>query len=126
MKTFLILILIASVGYSIELDPNFVKAIHQVETGGRLGAIKGDNGRALGPLQIHYSYWKDSRTKGSYIQVTNYNYAVRVMENYLTRYAPTAVKNKDFETLARTHNGGPRGPRNKNTIKYWTRVKNML
>ena len=32
---------------------SFFLALHAVESGGRLGGIKGDRGAALGPLQIH-------------------------------------------------------------------------
>ncbi|MEL0099922.1 MAG: hypothetical protein VW907_10230, partial [Opitutae bacterium] len=49
-----------------EVPMSLINAIHQVETGGRLGAIKGDNGRALGPLQIHRAYWIDSGVEGKY------------------------------------------------------------
>ena len=38
---------------------DFLNALHQVESGGQLGAIVGDNGRALGPLQIHKIYWAE-------------------------------------------------------------------
>ena len=41
-------------------NDELVKAIHKVESGGRVGKILGDNGRALGPLQIHYANWKDA------------------------------------------------------------------
>jgi len=109
-----------------ELPPQFVKAIHLVETGGRLGMIKGDDGKALGPLQIHYGCWKDSRVKGTYQQVTNLAYSIKVMEAYLIRYCPKAVKKNDFENMSRVWNGGPAAPHNFNTNRYWDRVKEHL
>ena len=37
------------------------KAVHQVESSGRTDKnIIGDNGKAIGPLQIHLSNWKDA------------------------------------------------------------------
>ena len=54
------------------------KALHYVESGGRLGAIKGDGGAALGPLQIHRSYHQDSGVPGRYQQVSNWDYARKV------------------------------------------------
>ena len=42
-------------------DEQLIKAIHKVESGGRTGnKIFGDNGKAIGPLQIHYANWKDA------------------------------------------------------------------
>lgn len=42
-------------------DASFFRALHIVETSGKLGPTIGDQGRALGPLQIHKSYHADSR-----------------------------------------------------------------
>jgi hypothetical protein len=92
--------------------------------------VKGDwdgkTYRALGPLQIHKNCWKDSRVKGSYEQVTNLVYATQVMDAYLRRYCPKAVKMNDFETMSRVWNGGPSAPHNFMTNKYWERVKSYL
>jgi len=106
-----------------DLCPLFVNAIHQVESGGRLGEIKGDNNKALGPLQIHYGCWKDSRVKGEYKNCSDFNYSVKVMENYLNRFCPKAVEKNCFEIMARTWNGGPS---QKGTDKYWLKVKKLL
>lgn len=110
-----------------ELDPKFISAIHQVESGGKTGNIIGDNGKALGPLQIHYSYWKDSGVSGKYSQCTNLAYSIRVMTAYMNRYERNAVKSGDFETLARLHNAGPSWRNNKSsTNHYWQKVKNHM
>ena len=106
-----------------ELPPAFIKAIHQVETSGRYGAIKGDKGKALGPLQIHHSYWKDSKVKGIYSNCTNYNYSVAVMTGYLNRYGSNFIARGDWESLARIHNGGPSGHKRKSTIPYLTKFR---
>lgn len=38
-------------GQAADLSPRFVKALHMVETSGRLGSILGDDGAALGPYR---------------------------------------------------------------------------
>lgn len=111
---------------SAELPASFVRAIHQVESSGRLGAIKGDNGLALGPLQIHRAYWQDSGIAGDYSQCADLEYSKRVMAAYLKRYAPKAVKANDFQTMARIHNGGPLGYKTKATLPYWNKAKKNL
>jgi hypothetical protein len=101
----------------------FWRAIHLVETSGRTGPILGDGGRALGPLQIHRAYHADSRVAGDYSRVADLDYSKRVATAYLKRYAPAAWKAGDVETLARVHNGGPRGHLKAATKGYGARVK---
>jgi hypothetical protein len=103
--------------------PGFWRALHIVETSGRTGPIIGDQGRALGPLQIHRGYHQDSRVAGDYSRVSDLNYSVRVATAYLKRYAPEAWAAGDVETLARVHNGGPRGHLKTATKSYGARVK---
>jgi hypothetical protein len=102
---------------------SFLRALHIVETSGRTGAILGDNGKALGPLQIHRAYHADSRVAGDYSRVADLDYSKRVATAYLERYAPAAWKAGDVETLARVHNGGPRGHLKPATKGYGARVK---
>lgn len=109
-----------------ELPAKFLKAIHQVETGGRKGAIKGDEGRALGPFQIHYGYWLDSGVAGSYEQCAGYDYSVKVVTAYLKRYGSHYINKRDWQALARIHNGGPKGFKNKITLDYWKKVKQYI
>ena len=105
---------------------SFWRALHLVETSGRHGAILGDNGAALGPLQIHEAYWRDSRVKGTYAQCADLAYARRVAEAYLRRYAPKAYAAGDWRTLARIHNGGPSGHRRSATLPYLRRVERAM
>jgi len=105
-----------------DLD-RLIDAVHQVETSGRLGAIKGDGGRALGPLQIHRAYWLDSRVPGRYEDCARLDYSRRVFRAYMARYAPRV---RDFETLARIHNGGPKGHKKPATKPYWRKVERNL
>lgn len=104
----------------------FWKALHQVESSGRHGRILGDyvNGKpqALGPLQITRAFHKDSRVPGRYQQVADLAYARRVATAYYIRYAPQAWERGDMETLARIHNGGPRGHQKAATLGYARKV----
>ena len=102
---------------------SFWRALHLVETSGRHGPIVGDGGRALGPLQIHRAYHADSRVAGAYERVADLDYSKRVATAYLKRHAPTAWAAGDVETLARVHNGGPRGHLKPATKSYGVRVK---
>jgi hypothetical protein len=126
MKTLLLISILAFNTLGAELPAKFVRAIHQVETGGRTGAIVGDNGAALGPLQIHKGCWLDSGMAGSYTNCADFNYSAKVMTAYLNRYAKAAIKSNDFETLARVWNGGPKGATKNATLPYWQRVRKQL
>jgi hypothetical protein len=86
---------------------SFWKALHQVETSGRLGAIEGDRGRSLGPLQISRAYFSDSKVTGSYEQVIELEAAIKVASAYMRRYEPEAFRQGNVEILARLHNAGP-------------------
>jgi hypothetical protein len=109
------------------LDRRFVRAIHQIESNGRYGPIKGDNGKALGPFQIHQGYWQDARMSyGKYGDCQSYSYALDVMTAYLNRYGLRFIRNQDYQSLARIHNGGPSGPSKPATWAYWMKVKREL
>lgn len=120
MKTFLLLAL-AVTAHAAPPD-SFWRALHLAETGGRHGPIVGDGGKSLGPLQIHRGYHKDSRAPGAYERVADLEYSKRVASAYLQRYAPEAWAKGDVETLARVHNGGPRGASKPATLGYGRKV----
>jgi hypothetical protein len=122
MKSALLLLALCAVAQAAPPD-SFFRALHVVETSGRTGPILGDGGKALGPLQIHRAYHLDSRVAGDYSRVSDLNYSVRVATAYLKRYAPAAWKAGDVETLARVHNGGPRGHLKPATKGYGAKVK---
>jgi hypothetical protein len=104
-------------------------AIRKVESGGFKDPSKatGDNGKAIGPYQIHYVYWKDAvdfdrSIGGQYADCRNQQYAEKIVLAYLRRYAP----NWNAETLSRIHNGGPKGNRINATNAYWSKVCKYL
>jgi hypothetical protein len=125
MKKTLLALLLALPAYSAPPE-SFWRALHHVETSGRLGPIRGDNGAALGPLQIHRVYFQDSGVKGSYSQVAELAFARRVATAYFKRYAPRAWAAGDVVTLARVHNGGPSGHRKAATLAYARKVVNAM
>ena len=108
----------------------FLDALAQVESGGKDDAI-GDGGKAIGRMQVWEIYWRDAMAKcpkigGEYKDCTTKTYAERIVVAYLLRYAAKAVADKDWQTLARIHNGGPRGATKAATRKYWVKVRKAL
>lgn len=108
-------------------NDELVKAIHKVESGGRVGKILGDSGRALGPLQIHYANWKDATSfdksiGGTYSDCQDLNYSIKIFNAYMKKYAD----GKDTEDKARIWNGGPQGHKKSVTKNYWKAVKANL
>ena len=122
MKHLTFLLALCATAHAAPSD-SFWRALHIVETSGRTGPIVGDGGKALGPLQIHRGYHQDSRVAGDYSRVADLDYSKRVATAYLKRHAPTAWAAGDVETLARVHNGGPRGHLKPATKGYGVRVK---
>jgi hypothetical protein len=105
---------------------NLITALIAVESGGRDSAI-GDNGKAIGPLQIHRGVVQDvNRITGSnyqWQQMTNRVQARAVCEAYLKHWG----KGKTTEEQARIWNAGPQGHnRKKATEAYWAKVKKQL
>ena len=105
----------------------FLAALRQIESSSDDQAV-GDNGKAIGGFQIWRDYWQDAvgydkTIRGKYENCFNRNYAERIVVAYLNRYAPEGAS---WETLARIHNGGPKGYKIKATEPYWQKVKREL
>lgn len=103
----------------------FFYALSEVESGHDDNAV-GDGGASIGRYQIQRPYWIDSRIPGKYEQVKDRFYAERVMRAYWKRYCPDAYRNRDYEIMARIHNGGPRGHKKKATLPYWDKVRKAM
>lgn len=107
----------------------FFHALAQVESNHDDNAV-GDGGASIGRYQIQRPYWLDATEftgiGGRYEDVRDKAYAERIMRAYWKRYCPRAYRERDYETLARTHNGGPRGHKKRATLAYWEKVKAAL
>jgi hypothetical protein len=126
MRSLIILALLTSAVHAAPPE-SFWRGLHIVESGGkRTGLILGDQNRSRGPLQIMRAYHTDSRVAGAYEQVDDLAYSRKVVTAYLKRYAPKAWAAGDVETLARVHNGGPRGHLKPQTKAYAERVRRAM
>lgn len=108
----------------------FLDAVAQVESLG-CDNVVGDKGKAIGRFQIWQIYWQDAsaycpKIGGQYKDCTQKLYAERVVVAYLLKFARKAVDAKDWQTLARIHNGGPRGATKEATKPYWVKVRKEL
>ena len=109
-----------------------VNALIQVESNGQDDAV-GDNGSAIGCLQIWKIYWLDATERsnigGEYLDCFTRHYSIKIFDAYMKRYAREAWTNPkkfDAEKVARIHNGGPKGYRKTATEKYWKKVLTTL
>lgn len=104
-----------------------------VESGGDPNAI-GDGGKAVGILQIHKCVVDDvNRIYGKAyayadrLDVEKSNTIARLYLRYWGWYYEKHTDEKaTAETLARIHNGGPRGWKKKATEKYWAKVQKAI
>lgn len=130
IRSFLSVIIVAvitSTAHATSPSDVLLNAIASVESNNNPNAI-GDNGKAIGIYQIHRAYWQDAvdhdpSIGGEYKDCFNPEYARRIVIAYMDRYAPA---NASDETLARIHNGGPRGHKKSATLKYWSKVKKKM
>jgi hypothetical protein len=105
---------------------NLISALIMVESSNNDLAI-GDQGRAIGCLQIHRAVVLDvNRITGSHYRhqdMTNRVQARAVCEAYLKHYG----RGKTTEEQARIWNAGPQGHKKKQaTEAYWNKVKKEL
>ena len=105
---------------------NLISALIIVESSNNDMAI-GDQGRAIGCLQIHRAVVLDvNRITGSHYRhqdMTNRVAARAVCEAYLKHWG----KGKTTEEQARIWNGGPQGHKKKTaTQAYWNKVEKHL
>ena len=104
---------------------NLITALIMVESSNNDLAI-GDQGRAIGCLQIHRGVVLDvNRITGSHYRhqdMTNRVQARAVCAAYLSHYGRGATT----EQLARRWNGGPTGDRKTATVAYWAKVKKVI
>jgi hypothetical protein len=85
-------------------------------------------GRSIGRYQIQKAYWQDAvkydkTIGGVYTDVKKKDYAEKVIRAYMNHYLKAGASD---EQIARTHNGGPKGANNPNTLRYWNKVRAHL
>lgn len=125
MKTILSIIFLLSLFQSILAAPShkLIDALVHVESKGRSSAV-GDNGKALGILQIHKEVVDDvNRAYG-----TSYEYddrkSVELSREICCKYLILHGGHwASDEKYARIWNGGPRGHRKPRTKRFWRKVK---
>ena len=130
---FTLFTLLLSVSTSFCTDFNgFSAALAQVESSGNAKAYNSKE-IAIGIYQIRPGYFKDSQAfdkdlaKYKHSDCYNPLVAKRVIYSYFVRYESKALKNGDWEALARCHNSGPGWAKKKSkTDNYWTKVNKNL
>lgn len=121
---------------------DFLDALWAKESSRQLDPPDGDGGRAIGPYQIWWMYWKDAvdydksltANGETYQSCRDKAYAERVIKAYMKRWdrkSWTGVE-PSWESKARLHNGGCNIYKKRgktawhNTTKYWNIVKNTM
>lgn len=121
---------------TLTIPAAFIAALITVESGGNDHAI-GDNGQAVGCLQIHpcvvedvnrvlysarapYRYLRDDRASR--------HSSVNMLRVYLRHYATKERLGREpsLEDLARIWNGGPDGYKKPATRAYWIKVRTAM
>lgn len=121
-----------AIGKDQPYDPvKLIPALIQVESNGNDSAI-GDNGKALGCLQIWKVVIDDvNRVYGlHYVHADAYDRmkAQRICKLYLQHYCNVARLGRDptMQDACRIWNGGPNGFTKISTIGYWVRVQRII
>ena len=103
-----------------------INAIIQVESGGDANAV-GDNGKAVGILQIHKVMVDDCNRIAGFQKFT---YEDRKDEQksreMFTMYTDHYTPDWDPEKVSRRWNAGPKGDKKKCSEGYWGKVKKLL
>jgi hypothetical protein len=120
--------------------PLLLAALIAVESGGDVNAI-GDNGRAIGCLQIHpimvdecnrilhrkFGPLKETdfrfTLKHRQWESTSRNMAICYLRYWGSHYKQKHGKEPTYEVYARLWNGGPKGYAKPATEAYWRKVK---
>jgi hypothetical protein len=135
-STFLTLALTvaASISPAKEVRMNYDKlipALVRVESNGNAKAV-GDNGKALGILQIWSVVVQDVNavygTKFAHKDAFEPKKAEQICRLYLSHYcsAKRLGRKPTYEDAARIWNGGPMGHRKSATLGYWAKVKKHI
>lgn len=116
------IVMIASIIVCPTQMDRVLDAIRFIESSNRTNPPDGDNGKAIGPYQIHKKYWQDGcailKVKWPYADARNLVKARVVVRAYIEHYG----KGMGIDSMIRIHNGGPNGWRKKSTLVYLKKV----
>ena len=115
--------------YTAEINKEqerLIDAIAYVESKGKADAV-GDNGAAVGILQIHKVLVDDvnrilGEAKYSYEDRYDADKSRQMFVVYIGHYCPSW----NPERAARMWNGGPKGHLKRSTLPYWQKVRRIL
>ena len=119
---------------AVEISNRLITALKMAESGCKSDAI-GDNGKAVGILQLHKVYVDDANRIVGYKKYSyNYRYDVRkseeitriVLAHYGDIYEYRTGKPCTDEVLARIHNLGYSNWDSELGVIYWNRVKQFM
>jgi hypothetical protein len=108
-----------------------IMALIQVESSGR-DCVTGDEGRAIGCLQLHAAYVADAAQYAgedwTHVDAYDRQTSIEIVSAYMARYATERRLGREVtaQDIARIHNGGPNGYKRAATVKYWEKVKKEL
>lgn len=91
--------------------------------------ITGDNGKAIGPLQIWKIAWTDVCLPGEkYEDCRELAYSLEVFRRYTARYAKASRLGHEPTDIdrARIWNGGPNGFKKSSTLPYAKKIRKAL
>lgn len=112
--------------FGAEHDTALLRAVETVESHGDPNAV-GDNGRAVGILQLHPSYVAEAnrlRPRGT-PKFTLADRRDRAKSETMF-WIVSDHYGGNREERARRHNGGPTGQRKASTVQYWSKVQDAL
>lgn len=126
------IILLGMIGMTFILNATpsnkFIDAICKVESNNGMYVV-GDNGKAIGCLQIWKSVVDDvnkySKVKYTYDDRYDKEKSYQMFRLYVGHYATQKRlgRKPTNEDMARIWNGGPNGYKKIATVKYWNKVK---
>jgi hypothetical protein len=129
MASILYALLIVNLHQTIQLEQT-LDAIRLVESSGGRDTRDGDNGRAVGPWQIHRAYWFDGTrflgVRWPYRDARDPAKARQVVRAYVVHYQRAGGYPATPEVWGMIHNGGPHGPEKAATTGYGRKVLALM
>lgn len=129
MKTIVVILALMGSNMACIASMNkLIDAVVHVESHGNVDLV-GDNGNAIGPMQIWKSVVDDinswSDMKFTYDDRRSLQKSKQMFKLYVKHYGTKSRLNRQptMKDYARIWNGGPNGHKKTSTITYWNKVK---